>query len=350
LWFISFLQFDVADNILGVVNNQGTVWMGLFMAPGLPLVNVIKLILIMYIKSWAVLVTNVPHEIVFKASGSNNFYLGLLLMMLFLCSLPVAYVVVGLKPSWHCGPFSDFQLMYHVFTHWLMEVMPQSLLPVLDYITSPGIIIPTLVLLTLTIWYQWTLTSMLRESTEDLKAQLHHERTEERRKLVAGKKEGGKETSASKRWASILPEAASEERSDGKMYAAITKVTKDNSTEREPARTVAEQDRLNETIHAKIQRLERPSMSSIYQPSQSLYSRLSNRESLVNDFEDAGDQDNVFEDEMEKESMNNLEEKDNTDIEDDLYPELSLTDNSDLLARPPKIWISKTASMEHDLD
>ena len=22
----------------------------------------------------------------------------------------------------HCGPFSDFQLMYHVFTHWLMEV------------------------------------------------------------------------------------------------------------------------------------------------------------------------------------------------------------------------------------
>ena len=70
----------------------------------------------------------------------------------------------------------------------------------------------------------------------------------------------------------------------------------------------------------------------------------------VNDFEDAGDQDNVFEDEMEKESMNNLEEKDNTDIEDDLYPELSLTDNSDLLARPPKIWISKTASMEHDLD
>ena len=29
---------------------------------------------------------------------------------------------------------------------------------------------------------------MLRESTEDLKAQLHHERTEERRKLVAGKR------------------------------------------------------------------------------------------------------------------------------------------------------------------
>ena len=42
------------------------IWMGLFMAPGLPLLNLIKLIAIFYIKSWAVLVTNVPHETVFK--------------------------------------------------------------------------------------------------------------------------------------------------------------------------------------------------------------------------------------------------------------------------------------------
>ena len=39
------------------------------------------------------------------------------------------------------------------------------------------------------------------------------------------------------------------------------------------------------------------------------------------------------------------DKEDNTDVED-----FSLVDNSDLLARPPKIWISKTASMEHDLD
>ena len=75
------------------------------------------------------------------------------------------------------------------------------------------------------------------------------------------------------------------------------------------------------------------------------------RESLVNDFEGGGDQDsNVFEDEV-KEKESGGEDKENTDHdEDDLFPDLSLTDNSDLLARPPKIWISKTASMEHDLD
>ena len=153
-----------------------------------------------------------------------------------------------------------------------------------------------------------------------LVSQLHHERTAERRKLVAGRKEGRKETSASRRflfemgtktvllikkqwgfqknhgwylspwqtrncavfllfparWASILPEAASEERSGGKVfcksfvfdnldndrwylvehsgimlfviycvilqtYATVTKAKIANPNEREPARTIAEQ-------------------------------------------------------------------------------------------------------------
>ena len=78
------------------------------------------------------------------------------------------------------------------------------------------------------------------------------------------------------------------------------------------------------------------------------------RESLANDFEDTVDADeSVFEDEVGQKGKikeMEIEDKDNSDIEDDIGLELSVTENSDLLARPPKIWISKTASMEHDLD
>ena len=74
----------------------------------------------------------------------------------------------------------------------------------------------------------------------------------------------------------------------------------------------------------------------------------------MNDFEDTVDADeSVFEDEVGQKGKikeMEIEDKDNSDIEYDLGLELSVTENSDLLARPPKIWISKTASMEHDLD
>ena len=47
----------------------------------------------------------------------------------------------------------------------------------------------------------------VRESTEDLKNQLYHERTEGRRKLIAERKKGseGRDKNLSQRWRSILP-------------------------------------------------------------------------------------------------------------------------------------------------
>lgn len=54
---------------------------------------------------------------------------------------------------------------------------------ILDYISSPAIVIPLLVLLVLVIFYQISLAGSLRESNNDLRTQLRRERTEERRKM-----------------------------------------------------------------------------------------------------------------------------------------------------------------------
>uniref|UniRef100_A0A8W7P4R3 TMC domain-containing protein n=1 Tax=Anopheles coluzzii TaxID=1518534 RepID=A0A8W7P4R3_ANOCL len=178
--FPKYGDFKIAENILHLVNNQGMVWMGMFFSPGLAVLNIAKLVIILYLRSWTVLTCNVPHEVVFRASRSNNFYFALLLTMLFLCVLPVSYAIVFLEPSWHCGPFSNSNRIYHLLTNATEQIIPEM---ITKYIVSPAAVIPLLVLLILIIYYLISLTGSLREANQDLKLQLRKERTEERRKM-----------------------------------------------------------------------------------------------------------------------------------------------------------------------
>ncbi|EFN72383.1 Transmembrane channel-like protein 3 [Camponotus floridanus] len=204
--FPQYGDFKIAENILHLVYNQGMVWMGMFFSPGLTVLNLLKLGILMYLRSWAVLTCNVPHEVVFRASRSNNFYFALLLTMLFLCVLPVGYAIVWVKPSLHCGPFSGCPKIYNLATQTLKNSLPQVIQRCLDYIASPGIIIPLIVLMTLIIYYMTSLTGSLREANNDLRMQLRHERTEERRKLfkIAEKRQNVTDIPLSK-WKKILP-------------------------------------------------------------------------------------------------------------------------------------------------
>ncbi|XP_017486506.1 PREDICTED: transmembrane channel-like protein 3 [Rhagoletis zephyria] len=169
-------DFKIAENILHLVNNQGNVWLGMFFCPGLPALNTIKLALLMYFRSWALLTCNIPHETVFKASRSNNFYYLLLLFMLFLCTLPVSYAVVWLQPSWHCGPFSDFPRIYKILSGYVSSKLNSTFNKVLDYLTSPGAVLPLLLLLILFIYYLLSTVSSMKEANRELKAQLRKDK------------------------------------------------------------------------------------------------------------------------------------------------------------------------------
>ncbi|XP_054713583.1 LOW QUALITY PROTEIN: transmembrane channel-like protein [Uloborus diversus] len=176
--FPGYGDFKIAENILHLVNNQGLVWMGMFFSPGLPAINSVKLCILVYVRSWAVLTANIPHETVFRASGSNNFYYALLLIMLFLCTLPVGFACVWLQPSWHCGPFSSQRRIYNVLTSYVLNALPTFMVEVVQYLTSPGVVIPLLLLLVLIIYYLVSLTGSLREANNDLKLQLRREKSE----------------------------------------------------------------------------------------------------------------------------------------------------------------------------
>lgn len=152
--------------------------------------------------------------------------------MLFLCVLPVSYAIVWLEPSLHCGPFSGNKRMYYLFTDTVKRIMPEQSHEFLDYIVSPAAIIPLLLLLILFIYYLISLTGALRVANQDLKQQLHKERTEERKKMMKLMEEKIMDSvnvshKLSNRWKKVL-----EVKKPTMMPPSITQISADETADR----------------------------------------------------------------------------------------------------------------------
>ncbi|KAM6257116.1 transmembrane channel-like protein 3 isoform 1-T1 [Porphyrio hochstetteri] len=182
--FPEYGEFKIAENVLHLVYNQGMIWMGAFFSPCLPAFNVLKLIGLMYLRSWAVLTCNVPHQQVFRASRSNNFYLAMLLFMLFLCMLPTIFAIARYKPSLNCGPFSGQDKIYDIVSETIRNDFPAWFNTVITYISSPVVVLPALLLLFMLIYYLQSIARSLKFTNNQLRMKIQTERTEDKKKMV----------------------------------------------------------------------------------------------------------------------------------------------------------------------
>ncbi|CAL8248707.1 unnamed protein product [Merluccius merluccius] len=180
--FPSYSEFDVSGNVLGLIFNQGMIWMGAFYAPCLPALNVLRLHVSMYLQCWAVMCCNVPQERVFKASGSNNFYMAMLLVILFLSTLPAIYTIVTIPPSFDCGPFSGKARMFDVIQETLESDFPAWIGKVFSYASNPGLVLPFMLLMVLAIYYLQSTSKSYKESNVELKKKLQMQNEENKKK------------------------------------------------------------------------------------------------------------------------------------------------------------------------
>ncbi|XP_066513078.1 transmembrane channel-like protein 2-B isoform X1 [Hoplias malabaricus] len=177
--FPSYGEFDISGNVLGLIFNQGMIWMGSFYAPGLVGINILRLVSSMYFQVWAVMSSNVPHERVFKASRSNNFYMGILLLVLFLSLMPVVYTMMTMSPSFDCGPFSGREKMYDVVIETIQN-LPAFMANIFTYASNPGLIISIVLLMVLAIYYLNTVSKGYQQANLDLKRKMQMQRDEEK--------------------------------------------------------------------------------------------------------------------------------------------------------------------------
>uniref|UniRef100_A0A3P8WJZ7 Transmembrane channel-like protein n=1 Tax=Cynoglossus semilaevis TaxID=244447 RepID=A0A3P8WJZ7_CYNSE len=172
--FPSYSEFDVSGNVLGPLLSSPcfSCRMGAFYAPCLPALNVLRLHVSMYLQCWAVMCCNVPQERVFKASRSNNFYMAMLLVILFLSTLPAIYTIVTIPPSFDCGPFSGKKRMFDVIQETLESDFPSWFSKVFIYASNPGLVLPFILLMVLAIYYLQSTSKSYKEANVELKKKL----------------------------------------------------------------------------------------------------------------------------------------------------------------------------------
>ncbi|XP_070287596.1 transmembrane channel-like protein 1 [Myotis yumanensis] len=174
----SYTEFDISGNVLALIFNQGMIWMGSFFAPSLPGINILRLHTSMYFQGWAVMCCNVPEARVFKASRSNNFYLGMLLLILFLSTMPVLYMIVSLPPSFDCGPFSGKNRMFEVIGETLEHDFPSWMAKILRQLSNPGLVIAVVLVMVLTIYYLNATAKGQKQANLDLQKKMKQQALE----------------------------------------------------------------------------------------------------------------------------------------------------------------------------
>ncbi|WAR06757.1 PRKN-like protein [Mya arenaria] len=181
---IGYSRFDIVSSILDAVYGQGLVWLGLYFCPLLAAVGAIKLVMLFYFRYFLAKVSMVPPQQLFRASSTGNFYLAVLLLMLFISLFPMAYAVIEFQPSSECGPFRVYDRPYHVIRELVGE-LPEWLDDTLTYLGTPSVFVPILILLILVAIFFKVKASSYKRLIGELRRQLKFERRVEKRRIFA---------------------------------------------------------------------------------------------------------------------------------------------------------------------
>ncbi|XP_014663653.1 PREDICTED: transmembrane channel-like protein 7 isoform X2 [Priapulus caudatus] len=167
-------QFGIVGNALELVHSQTLCWLGAFFCPVLPLIVILKLVMIFYIKKLSAMRNCRPSMNVWSTSRAWAhfmlvFFLGFCTA---LCSTGVAVFMV--KPSQGCGPFRKQQSVYDTVNELVRYLMMTQhwLGTLVSLVTAPGIIAGVLVALCTVVYYAKTLASGKQQVVQLLREQV----------------------------------------------------------------------------------------------------------------------------------------------------------------------------------
>ncbi|XP_033828053.1 transmembrane channel-like protein 7 [Periophthalmus magnuspinnatus] len=172
-------EFAIPQNVLEIVYGQTICWIGTFYCPLLPAVCTIKYFFIFYIKKISLMNNCRPATRPFRASSSNFFFLGVLLIGLALACLPVIVSVAQINCSQACGPFVSYNTSWEVLPHTISQ-LPNEAQKLLYAISSEAFAVCLFVFTCLAMFYVIALAGAYKRVINQLRDQLAMEGRDKR--------------------------------------------------------------------------------------------------------------------------------------------------------------------------
>lgn len=164
-------EFAIPQNVLEIVYGQTICWIGTFYCPLLPAICTIKYFFIFYIKKVSLMNNCRPATRPFRASSSNFFFLGVLLIGLALACLPVIVSVAQINCSQACGPFVSYNTSWEVLPHTISQ-LPVEVQTLLYAISSEAFAVCLFVFTCLAMFYVIALAGAYKRVINQLRDQL----------------------------------------------------------------------------------------------------------------------------------------------------------------------------------
>uniref|UniRef100_A0A8C4NJY3 Transmembrane channel-like protein n=1 Tax=Eptatretus burgeri TaxID=7764 RepID=A0A8C4NJY3_EPTBU len=113
-------EFDIARNVLDLIYAQTLAWLGVFFAPLLPVIQIIKLVVIFYIKKISITMNCQAPVRAWRASQMATLFIFLQFFPFFVGVIAMVGTVIWTEaPSLSCGPFKDRKRFYDAVTAWV---------------------------------------------------------------------------------------------------------------------------------------------------------------------------------------------------------------------------------------
>ncbi|XP_061684865.1 transmembrane channel-like protein 7 isoform X3 [Syngnathoides biaculeatus] len=164
-------EFAIPQNVLEIVYGQTICWIGAFYSPMLPAICTIKYFFIFYIKKVSLMKNCRPATRPFRASSSNFFFLGVLLIGLCLACLPVIVSVAQINCSQACGPFVNYTTSWEVLPTAISQ-LPDGVQTLLFTVSSEAFAVSFFVVTCLAMFYVIALAGAHKRVIKQLREQL----------------------------------------------------------------------------------------------------------------------------------------------------------------------------------